>query len=137
MFHLPPPYYNNITTDYNEAICIYDRGVIDPICYLDMYVGEEAANEALSLPKVKEMVTRMRDETQCIVFVIIPQEKFFESDGIRVKTSDVKELFDYDDIMTSYLDRMGVSFHRILEDDLIERSKFVQQKIIERWPQLF
>uniref|UniRef100_F6UXL6 NadR/Ttd14 AAA domain-containing protein n=2 Tax=Ciona intestinalis TaxID=7719 RepID=F6UXL6_CIOIN len=111
---------------YNEAICIYDRGVIDPICYLDMYVGEEAANKALSLSKVKEMITRMRDETQCIVFVIMPQEKFIEDDGIRVETSGIKELFNYDDIMTSYLDRMGVYYHRILEEDLFDRSEFVQ-----------
>lgn len=55
-------YYSCVHLQYrstgNSQLNIFDRGPLDPICYLQMFVGSREAKEAMHLKHVRHMIDR-------------------------------------------------------------------------------
>ena len=71
------------------------------------------------------------------MFIIQPQPKFFESDGVRPQFAMTFNFaLEVDEAIREMMTSLGIPFVRISVEDIQERFDFVVGKVFKRWPDL-
>ncbi|CAK8698198.1 unnamed protein product [Clavelina lepadiformis] len=123
-------------SDENNCLCIYDRGILDPICYLHLYVGAEAAEDALSKSSILKWAHDLTNAEKVLVFVMKPSPNCLCNDDVRIDTKNFEEIVRYDTFMKKFFSEMKINFRYIEKEDIVERVKFVVDATLEVWPDL-
>ena len=77
---------------------------------------------------------RLRDCESTLCFVIIPQQKCFENDGVRYQSGDFHSLQRFHNTMTSLMRHHNIDYVEIKQ--LNNRCEFVKNIIKKKWKKL-
>lgn len=115
----------------SDSDFIADR-CIDPIIYVQRYIGNTAKEKLFKMTGLKEWFDRLKT---ALIFVIQPHKECIVDDSIRFPPHfhDLTEF--HNAIMTEYQE-LNIPVYEIVELDRHARHKFIMDKIMRSYPQV-
>ncbi|XP_076077633.1 uncharacterized protein LOC143048073 [Mytilus galloprovincialis] len=124
-----------IQTDEENSLMfkdfIADR-CIDPLIYVQKYIGDEASRKLRELPGVFEWTDRLKT---ALIFVVKPQKECIVDDEIRLSPK-LEELDAFHNSILREYKLLGISVFEITELDRQKRKAFILEKIQQRFPSI-
>ncbi|CAC5418493.1 unnamed protein product [Mytilus coruscus] len=108
---------------------IADR-CIDPLIYVQKYIGDDALRKLRELPGVLEWTDRLKT---ALIFVIKPQKECIVDDEVRLSPK-LEELDAFHNSILQEYKLLGIPVFEITDLDRQKRKAFILDKIQQRFP---
>ncbi|XP_071140689.1 uncharacterized protein [Mytilus edulis] len=108
---------------------IADR-CIDPLIYVQKYIGNEALRKFREIPGVLEWTDRLKT---ALIFVVKPQKECIVDDEVRLSPK-LEELDAFHNSILREYKLLGIPVFEITELDRQKRKAFILEKIQQRFP---
>ncbi|KAJ8305524.1 hypothetical protein KUTeg_016069 [Tegillarca granosa] len=105
---------------------------LDPIVYVEYYIGKESEEEMYQVNGVKEWLKRMKT---AMVFVLYPHIECISDDEVRLPPT-IEDLNQFTQRLENLLNKHEIMYHKIIDLDRNKRVDCILQIIKQYRPEL-